>query len=124
MSTDDKIVSEVLPPVSVTVVGTGDGLVKGTKATTPHDQPNIILNVVQPLVAVAVRFGNDFCVSLAGSLAAGGMTASVIPHGDFAQMVKPAIILAACIAGVGLVKNLGTVFMGLEKKFPLLTGSV
>lgn len=122
--TDDKIVTEVLSPVSVTVVGTGDGLVKGTQATTPHDQPNIVLNVVRPIVAIAVRFGNTFCVSLGGSLAAGGMTGTVIPHADFAQMVKPAVILAACIAGVGLVKDLGTVFMGLEKRFPLLTGSV
>ena len=121
---DEKTVTEVMPPVSVTVLGTGDGLVKGAKATTPPDQPNIVLNVVQPLVAIAVRFGNVFCVSLSGSLAAGGMTSTIIPHAYFGQMVKPAIILAACIAGMGLVKDLGTVFMGLEKRFPLLTGSV
>ena len=30
--TDDKTVTEVMPPVSVTVIGTGDGLVKGAKA--------------------------------------------------------------------------------------------
>ena len=124
MAGDDKIVNEVLSPVSVTLVGTGDGPVKGTKATTPHDQPNIVLNVVQPLVAIAVRFGNTFCVSLGGSLAAGGITSKVIPHQDFAQLIQASVFLAACIAGVGLVKDLGTVFMGLEKRFPLLTGSV
>jgi hypothetical protein len=122
--TDEKTVTEVMPPIAVTVIGTGDGLTRNVTATTPHDQPNLAVNIISPLVAIAVRFGNTFCVSLAGSLAAGGITSKVIPHSDIGGMLEPAVILAACIAGVGLIKDFGTVFSGLEKKFPLASGSV
>jgi len=124
VTTDAKTVTEVMPPVAVTLIGTGDGVTRNVTATTPHDQPNLAVTIISPLVAIFVRAGNTFCVSLGGSLAAGGMTSKVIPHADFWGMVEPAVILAAVIAGVGLVKDFGTVFSGLEKKFPLASGSV
>ncbi len=117
-----------IEPVSVTVIGTGDGggapLTSGTQAVTPDHQPNLVVQVVTPLVAVSVRFGNAFCVSLAGSLAAGGLGDKILPHADFGELLRSSIFLAGCIAGVGLVKDLATVFGGLEKKFPLASGSV
>ncbi len=130
LSTDaPKIVPTPIAPVAVTVIGTGPDpgaapLTTGTVAVTPDHQPNVMVNVITPFVAIMVRFGNNFCVSLAGSLAAGGMTSKVMPHSDFVGLVEPAVILALCIAGVGLVKDFATVFSGLEKRFPLASGSV
>ena len=121
-----------IPAVEVTIIGAGAGagtssgapIPSGTMLATADHQPNVIVNVVTPLVAIGVRFGNSFCVSLAGSLAAGGLTEKLIPHVDFTTLVQGSVMLAACIAGVGLLKDLATVFSGLEKKFPLASGSV
>jgi hypothetical protein len=117
-----------IPPVTVTVIGDassgGAPIPSGTVLVTPDHQPNVVYRVITPLVAILVRFVNTFCVSLAGSLSAGGLTANIMPHADFTGLVKSAVILAACIAGVGLVKDSATVFSGLEKQFPIATGSV
>jgi len=125
--TDLKSTTYDLPPVAVTVIGTkaDDIPAPGTIATTPKQtQPNLIVNVVTPLMAIAVRFGNDWCVSFSGAMLAGGITTKVIPQTDFASMLTAAAILATCVAGVGAVKNAATVFSGLEKRFPLASGSV
>ena len=119
--------TEPIQPVPVTIIGTlaDSGLTTGTIATTPGShQPNLVAQVVTPIVAILVRFGNTFCVSLAGSLMAGGLTVKVMPHTDFIGLVEPSVFLAACIAGVGLIKDSATVFSGLEKRFPLSSGSV
>jgi len=115
--------TEVMSPVPVTVIGTGDGLVKGTKATTPPDQPNIIVNVVQPIVALFVRFANVYIGNLVGLLAA-GMTSNAIPATDFWHLVLKCASLAIAGAVVLSLKDIVTVTAKLEQKFPLLTGSV
>jgi len=116
-------VTEVMPPVAVTVIGTGDGLVGGTKATTPPDQPNLVVNVVQPVVALLVRFVNVYIGNLVGLLAA-GMTSNAIPASDFGHLVLKCASLAVASAVVLSLKDIVTVFGKLEQKFPLLTGSV
>lgn len=120
---DDKIVTEVMPPVSVTVIGTGDGLVKGAKAVTPPDQPNIVLNVVQPLVAVAVRFGHNYVTALV-ALVTAGMTSNAIPYTDFTHLVVKCAGLAFGGAAVMVLKDIVTIFGRLEEKYPLASGSV
>lgn len=124
----DSMKMQAIAPVNVAVIsGTGDGgspLTTGTMGTTPDHQPNIVIQVVTPIVAILVRFANDFCVSLAGSLTAGSLGTKYLPHTTVADMVQVSAFLAICIAGVGLVKNAATVFSGLEKKFPLASGSV
>lgn len=126
--TDEKSTeSRPVEPVTVAIIGTGDGskLPSGTVASTPGaHEPNIVVKVVTPIVAIMVRFGNDFCVSFSASLLAGGLTEKVLPHTDFNGLVAGAAFLAACVAGVGAVKNSATVFGGLEKRFPLASGSV
>lgn len=116
-------VTEVLPPVSVTVIGTGDGLMPGTKATTPHDQPNIIVNVVQPFVALFVRFLNVYIGNLVGLLAA-SVASNAIQASDFWHLFVKCAGLAVAGAVVLSLKDIVTVTANLEKKFPLLTGSV
>jgi hypothetical protein len=127
---DEKTTTSTpMAPLQTTVIGVGDSdqryLPSGTRAVTasPH-QPDVILTVISPLLAILIRFGNIFCLTLAGALTAGGLSGTVIPHADFLAMVRPAIFLASCTAGVGFLKDLATIFSGLEKKFPLATGNV
>lgn len=117
----------VMNPVTVSIIGgTGDGTVMGTVAVTPHDQPNLVLNVVSPLVALVVRFGNVFATTLLGLL-----TAAISPAGakllgahDFGTLLFNCASLALAPACVDLLKNLVTIFGNLEHKYPLLTGSI
>ena len=124
-----KLETQPVPPVAVTIIGTGDGKspsLAGTIATTPGQQPNLLINVVTPFMAIMVRFGNTFCVAFSGALAAGGLTGQtgIVPHGDIGDLIKSAALIALITAGVGMIKDSATVFSGLEKKFPLASGSV
>jgi hypothetical protein len=122
-----KVDTAPIPPVEVTVIGnpsSGAPIPSGSVIPTPDHQPNIVYNVVTPIVAIVVRFLNTFCISLAGLLGGGGLTQKLLPHADITSLVWSSVTLSACIAGVGLLKDCGTVFSGLEKKFPLATGSV
>ena len=123
---DEKTVTEVMPPVSVTVIGTGDGLVKGAKATTPPDQPNIVVNVVKPVVAISVRFGYLFLTTLVGLLVAGMTPAGgkLLYTTDFAHMLATCANLSLPVAGLGFLKDVITILGKLEGKYPLLTGGV
>lgn len=125
--TETKMQTEPIPPVQLAIVGgTGSGgspLTAGI-AVTPDHQPNFAYQIISPLMAIAVRFGNTFCVSLVGSFTTGGLTDKIIPHADIVQLVHSSIMIAICIAGVGALKDSATIFMGLEKKFPLSTGNV
>src|SRR5579863_7484866 len=60
--------------VTVAVIGTDDAshLPSGTVATTPGPhQPNVVIEVIKPLVAIIVRFGYTFGTALVGLLTAG-----------------------------------------------------
>jgi len=112
----------VVPPVQVAIVGTGDG---GT-VVTPPGEPNVHYTFVAPLLAIGVRFANVFFVSLVGLL-----TAAVTPAGgrllytsDFWHLILTCANLSLPVAGLGLVKDLVTVFGKLEQKYPLATGSI
>lgn len=118
----EKTITVPIPPVSITTIG--ETALPPTVVQTPAGHPNLVVTVVTPLVAILVRFGNTFCVSLAGTLAAGGLTTTLMPHTNLVGLIQSAAIIAASIAGVGLVKDCATVFSGLEKTFPLASGSV
>ncbi len=122
--TDDKPLTTLTPPVTLNVIGTSDGLVDGTTAKTPADQPNVLIKITSPIIALAIRFGNEYCVSLAGALMAGGLTVKIMPHTDSLQLLSLSAFLALCTAGIGLLKNSATMLGGLEKKFPLGSGSI
>jgi hypothetical protein len=112
--------------VPVTVVGTGDGLTQNVTAVTPPHQPNVVITIVQPIVAVLVRFLNLFLVTLVGLVVA-GMTpegGKLLYTSDFMHLVWTCAGLALPAAGLGFLKDLVTVFGKLEGKYPLLTGGV
>lgn len=123
--TDKMSSAEPMGPLQVTVIGTGDAnkIDSGTVGTTPKGEPNMIVTVINPVVAILVRFGNAFLTILSGLIAA-EMVTNVIPYTDFGSLVIACAKLSVSGAGVGLIKDLVTVFGRLEHKFPLLTGSV
>lgn len=119
-----------LQPVSVTVIGHGQvtggptPMETGTVARTPaQNQPNLLVTVISPLAAIGIRFFNTYLTVLAGLVAA-GLTSDIIPHTDFIALVLRCAGLSVAGAGVGLLKDLVTVFGRLEQKYPLLSGNV
>ena len=100
------------------------GLVAGTKAVTPHDQPNIVVNVVQPFVALFVRFLNVYIGNLVGLPRGHRDERHAIQASDFWHLFGKCAGLAVVGAVVLSLKDIITVTNKLEEKFPLLTGSV
>lgn len=121
--------TEPIQPMVATVVGTSGGLADGTVATTPHqDQPNVVIRVVTPLMAILVRFANNYVGSLLGLISLGtagkmGLD-SLIPPMDFLTLLRLSLVSALIPPIYPLLKDCITVLGGLERKFPLLTGSV
>lgn len=121
-----------VPPVTVTVIGAEDRrstdvpLTSGTVATTPDHLPNVVVNVVQPAAAIAVRFVNLYLTTLVGLLVA-AMTpvgGKLLYTKDFWHMILLCGSLAFPGAFLGFLKDLITVFGRLEGKYPLATGSI
>jgi hypothetical protein len=127
MPIDKQSLPVPITPVTVTMVGTGAGngnpIPSGTTLVTPDHQPNVIVKVVQPIVAISIRFANTFLTVLLGVLM-GAMGTDVIQADDFLHLVYKCAGLSVAGAGMGLIKDLITVFGNLEKSNPLLTGSV
>ena len=130
MSADDETtkvtLSRPVEPITVTMVGTGDGraMPSGVEATTPGaNQPNIVVNVVGPVMAISIRFVNTFLTSLLGILT-GAMATDVIPASDFFELLWKCAGLSVAGAIVGLIKDCITIFSRLEQKNPLISGSV
>lgn len=124
MTDNDKSITAPTPPVPITVIGTSDGLVQGTTAKTPPDQPNLIISVVSPLMAIVVRFINTYIGMVVGLLAAGMADSSAIPAVDFWHLLLKCGGLAIGGAVVLSLKDIVTIFGRLENKYPLLTGGV
>ena len=117
-----------IPPVEVTVIGDGTGnggapLQSGTVLATPDHQPNVIVTVVTPIAAIVIRFLNNYLTVLLGLVTA-GMATNIIPARDFEHLVIKCATLSLASAGLGLIKDLVTVFGRLEQRYPLMTGSV
>ena len=130
----DKIVevpaaSVVVPPVIATVIGSlADSVpTTGTVAATPGaQQPNVVMNIVTPGVAILVRFVNGFLAQFLGLITAGMTPAGskLLQPLDFWHLVLTCAALSLPGAGYGLIKDLVTIFGKLEQKYPLATGSI
>jgi hypothetical protein len=110
--------------VPVTVVDTGlvknlePGLVK-----TPAGEPNLMLNIVSPIVAIIVRFIHTYLTTVVGLITA-GMVTDVLPAREFADLVKVCAQLSLAGAVIGALKDTITILGKLEGKYPLVTGGV
>lgn len=123
----------VLQPTVATVIGSlGDNVpTTGTVAISPGaHQPNVIMNIVTPTMAITVRFLRMFLTSVMGFL-----TLSMVPTGgsqvmtaihalDFYHLVLTAVGVSLAPAVLDLGRNLVTVLGRLEQKYPLATGSI
>lgn len=131
MSPDPMKEAPMAPIPLVMITGTGDGdggLTQGQIIKTPAGQPNLVAQLVSPLVALAVRSVYTYMTIFVGLIGA-GMTpagAAVLnpTAGDFFGMVIVCANLSVAGTLVGLAKDLLTIFGRLEAKFPLATGSV
>lgn len=126
----EKMLTEPIPPMAVAIIGTGDGgtpkTPSGTIAVTPDHQPNILVTVIPPLVAIVVRFVNLFLTTLVGLVMASMTPAGgkVLYTSDFLHLVILCASLALPGAAIGFAKDLITIFGKLEGRYPLATGSV
>lgn len=121
-----------IEPVTVAVVGdkAADNIPSGTIAVTPNSLPNVVVKVVSPLVAVLIRFLNLYLSTLIGILtlrmvpAGDNMVVQTIQAIDFYHLIVTAGSIAFAPAIFGFLKDCITILTGLEKKYPLSTGSV
>lgn len=122
---DTNIVQPVIPPVAVTLVGTGDGapMANGQVVNTPDHQANLVVQVVTPLMAIIIRFANAYLTALVGLLI-GGPTTGLIPASDFWHLIVVSSGLALAGPIVGAIKDVITILTGLERKYPIETGNV
>lgn len=113
-----------LNPVPVTVIDAGAVKnLEGGVIQTPPGGPNIILNIVSPLVAILVRFAHSYVTMLGGLLAA-GMTTDVLPVTEFVDLFWLSAKLSFAGAAVSSIKDIVTILGKLEGKYPLISGGV
>lgn len=125
---EEKLAQQPIENLPVTLIGvrtdnSGAPIVSGQVIVTPANQPNLVVQVVTPLMALIVRFANAYVTALVG-LVTVGLTTDALPAADFAQLVVRCSSLALAGPCVALAKDLITILSGLERKFPIATGSV
>lgn len=113
-------------PVTISIIGTGNSTgggvaptQNGTIATTPGAQPDLKIQVIGPMKALAVRGIHVFLTTFFGALGAGTIGAT---PADWTW--KTAATIAAGAAFLETGKNLITIFGRLEGTNPLITGSI
>lgn len=118
-------------PVTISIVGTGNGTGGGdaptpnqTIAKTPGEGPNLLVNVVPPMMAVLVRFLNTFLTSFVGLLTAAGFGVGTTLGANLQGTIREAATVSLVIAAMATLKNLITIFGRMEGKYPLATGSI
>jgi hypothetical protein len=130
--------TSMVPRIPITLVGPGtpdEGERRGVNpipsgttvmAQTPDHHPDLVVTFITPALAILVRFINTFLVQFVGLLVAAMTPAGghLLYTSDFFHAVMVCANLALPGAGLGLAKDLVTIFGRLEGKYPLLTGSV
>lgn len=105
------------PDVHENTKGVGTGAGKVVMLETPEGTPDVKVNVIRPVIAIAVRFGHLFLKTFVGAI-------SIDALGLALGGVKAAALLALATASIGLAQDCVTVFKQLEGKYPLMTGSI
>ena len=120
-----------MEPVQISIVGgTGSG---GDVSNTPpkmmaetaSGQPDFVVNIIRPSLAIFVRFIHLFLTTFVGALTAAGIGGeNLLGATDFQGVVQHGALMALSVGGTGFLKDLVTVFSRLEGKYPLMTGSI
>jgi hypothetical protein len=115
-----KTVTEAIPSVTVALIGNGTGpgdLPAGTVIVTPDHRPNGVVTYISPFVAILMRAAYMFFKAFSGFIVGSGT-------GFLPMTLKAMFISAGTVTMAGVITDCTTVFSGLEKKFPLASGSV
>lgn len=124
-TTIEPIASLPVTLIGVRTEGTGAPIEDGQVIVTPPGQPNLVARVIGPTVAILVRFANAYLTALVGLLMAAGVSSgAAVGAADFYHSLLSCSTLALAGPVVAFLKDLITIFGNLEKKYPLLTGSV
>ena len=123
--------------VNIAIIGTGNGTgggvaptPDGTLAKTPDGQPNLMIRVITPAMAILVRFINLYLKTFVGLLTADGigtytgLVPKVFAPADFGTMFANFAWISLVVAGIGAIKDTATIMGRVEGKFPLLSGSI
>src|SRR5580765_8450881 len=98
MAEDGKTTeSRPVDTVKVAVIGTGDAsrLDSGVVAVTPgQHQPNLVTQVVTPLMALAVRFGYAWCTAFVGGVTTAGLLSGKLNQTEAVPIIELAALFA------------------------------
>lgn len=104
---------------AVVVGGTGDG---GQVVVTPPGQPNIIIRVITPFVAIFMRAVKTYFQTLLGLMSAyaTGAASSTLPVGDFMHTLRVCAGLSVGAAVMSVLMNIPLLLTDLGERFPVL----
>ena|SRR5688572_30445031 len=123
MPPEEKTTEEVLNPIVVATIGNKAEVQTGT-IVTPEGKANFISKVVPTAQAIFIRAGHRFVDALIGAEALSTIDDAadwnLITGGAF----KAAVLIAVMTAGWGVIRDLSTIFSGLERSHPLSVGNV
>lgn len=129
MTIEETKEAEGIEPIKVAIIaagpqGPGTSLPSnGTVLPTPgSQQPNVIVQVVSPIMVLLIRFITAYLTNLTGLISAGLTPAGgkLLYTSDFYHLVLTCASLALAGPGLGLLRDLLTIFSKLEAKYPLI----
>ncbi len=105
-----------------TVAISGSACTMGQTLQTPHGQPDVVVTVITPIVAILIRASKAYLQTLLGLLAAGGlgMASNTLPAGDFLHTFKVCAGLSVASGVMSLLTNISVLLTALGDKFPIL----
>lgn len=104
------------------VVVSGSAFTMGQTLQTPPGQPDVVVTVITPLVAIFVRALKAYLQTLTGLLSASafGMASTVLPAGDFMHTLKVCAGLSVASGVMSLLTNISVLLTALGDRFPIL----
>lgn len=107
-------------PTAVVVSASADKM--GQVLTTPYGQPDVVIKVITPIVAILVRAAKAYMQTLVGLLAAGGLglATDTLPAGDFLHTLKVCAGLSVASGVMSLLTNVSVLLTALGDRFPIL----
>lgn len=100
--------NDIAPLTTVVISRTADNgsvSMAGTIAKTPGQAPDLYIEVVSPLVNIAIRGARTFLQSVLGLLSVGAVTKTMLPARDFLDLLRLACSLSLAAAVVSVIQN-------------------
>jgi hypothetical protein len=108
-------------PRAVTIRrGTSDRLTQHVLATTPGNQPNVYVEVIAPVLAVAIRAARAFYAAFAGVFLASIAGVDQFEAATVGGALKAAALTGVMAGIVSAVTNTGEILARIDQKFPIM----